>query len=396
MLNSSRDRRIAVLLALAGLALIAGIDLAQAQSPLGIGAAEPGIQIGGPFAGLFLWVNQHQQAFYRALTGALKAMRENPWALTSLIGLSFAYGIFHAAGPGHGKAVISSYMIASETALRRGIFLSFVSSLLQAFMAIAVVALAWLVLRGTGISMGRTAGWMETASFALVLFFGLWLLTRKLPLLFRRRDKTPTAVSALFGPAAPQRPLTRKGRIRAEMERRLEAASADVPVLIVRAGDFFGPSVGNSWFGQGIVKPGRPLTAVTYPGNPEAGHAFTYLPDLAETFAELIERADELPAFARFHFQGHDFARGIEIAERVRMAAGRPDLPIRRFPWWAITLASPIVETFRELLEMRYLWRETVRLDNRSLVAFLGREPHTQTDEALRATLAGLSCMPAN
>lgn len=200
----------------------------------------------------------------------------------------------------------------------------------------------------------------------------------------------------LIAETAPQRPLTRKGRIRAEMERRLEAASADVPVLIVRAGDFFGPSVGNSWFGQGIVKPGRPLTAVTYPGNPEAGHAFAYLPDLAETFAELIERADELPAFARFHFQGHDFARGIEIAERVRMVAGRPDLPIRRFPWWAITLASPIIETFRELLEMRYLWRETVRLDNRKLVAFLGREPHTETDEALRATLVGLSCMPAN
>lgn len=198
----------------------------------------------------------------------------------------------------------------------------------------------------------------------------------------------------LIAEAAPQRPLTRKGRIRAEMELRLKAASADVPVLIIRAGDFFGPSVGNSWFGQGIVKPGRPVTAVTYPGNPEAGHAFAYLPDLAETFAALIERADELPAFARFHFAGHDFARGIEIAERVRIVAGRPDLPIRRFPWWAVTLASPVVETFRELLEMRYLWRQTVRLDNRTLVAFLGREPHTETDEALRATLVGLGCLP--
>lgn len=197
----------------------------------------------------------------------------------------------------------------------------------------------------------------------------------------------------LIAETAAQRPLTRKGRIRAEMERRLEGASKTVPVLIVRAGDFFGPSVGNSWFGQGIVKPGRPVTAVTYPGRPDAGHAFAYLPDLAETFAALIDRADELPAFARFHFAGHDFARGIEIAERVRVVAGRPDLPIRRFPWWAVTLASPVVETFRELLEMRYLWRETVRLDNRSLVAFLGREPHTETDEALRATLMGLGCL---
>lgn len=180
MLNSSRDRRIAVLLALAGLALIAGIDLAQAQSPLGIGAAEPGIQIGGPFAGLFLWVNQHQQAFYRALTGALKAMRENPWALTSLIGLSFAYGIFHAAGPGHGKAVISSYMIANEIQLRRGVLIAFLSSFMQGIVAILLVAAAYLVLRGTTISMTQATQALETASFAMIALFGAWLIYKKL------------------------------------------------------------------------------------------------------------------------------------------------------------------------------------------------------------------------
>src|SRR5262245_52648484 len=99
----------------AALAVAVFATAAHAQSPLGIGTAEPAISTTGFLGGFFAWVNGEQQAFYRTLTGALKGMRENPWHLWSLIGLSFAYGVFHAAGPGHGKAVISSYMIANET-----------------------------------------------------------------------------------------------------------------------------------------------------------------------------------------------------------------------------------------------------------------------------------------
>ena len=98
---------VAVLLCL----LLAGF--AHAASPLGIGTAEPSYQpTGGPFAELLVWINTHQQAFYRSLTNALKAMREDPWSLVTLVGLSFAYGVFHAAGPGHGKAVISSLCVS--------------------------------------------------------------------------------------------------------------------------------------------------------------------------------------------------------------------------------------------------------------------------------------------
>ena len=177
---------------------------AWAQSSLGIGANEVAMKPTGPFAHIILWMNEQQRTFYLAMTNALKAMREDPWQAWVLIGLSFVYGVFHAAGPGHGKAVISSYMIANETALRRGIFLSFISSLLQAIMAVFVVGLAWFLLRGTGISMNQTARYMEIASFALVLFFGLWLLARKLPLLFKKRDSAePSPTSALFA-AAPQ------------------------------------------------------------------------------------------------------------------------------------------------------------------------------------------------
>ena len=75
-------------------------------------------------------------------------------------------------------------------------------------------------------------------------------------------------------------------------------------------------------------------------------------------------------------------------------AAGIPNAPIRRFPWFAIILLSPFVETFREMLEMRYLWSSSLLLDNRKLVAFLGEEPHTPLETALRASLAGLGCLP--
>src|SRR5690606_2622707 len=106
--------------------------------------------------------------FYRALTGALKAMRDDPWALSGLVGLSFAYGVFHAAGPGHGKAVISSYMIANEVELRRGVAISFISSLLQGLVAVLLVGTAFFLLRGSGITMTAATRAMEIASFALI------------------------------------------------------------------------------------------------------------------------------------------------------------------------------------------------------------------------------------
>lgn len=167
-----------VLVVAAGLILIAGT--AQAQSSLGIGAAEPSIAPVGFGGALIDWVNQKQQGFYRALTGALKAMRTDPWQMWGLVSLSFLYGVFHAAGPGHGKAVISSYMIANEVALKRGVLLSFLSSFMQAVTAVVVVTAAYFVLRGASISMTEATRFLETASYALIAAFGFWLLSRKL------------------------------------------------------------------------------------------------------------------------------------------------------------------------------------------------------------------------
>jgi ABC-type nickel/cobalt efflux system permease component RcnA len=165
--------------------------LAHAQSSLGIGTSEATLPSTGLFAGWLNWINSQQQAFYRSLTGALKAMRQDGSQLWLLIGLSFVYGIFHAAGPGHGKAVISSYMLANEVALRRGITLSFISAFLQAITAIVVMALLFLVLRGTSISMTKATWTLEVASYALITAFGAWLLWRKTGPLVARLGGAP-------------------------------------------------------------------------------------------------------------------------------------------------------------------------------------------------------------
>jgi nucleoside-diphosphate-sugar epimerase len=211
-----------------------------------------------------------------------------------------------------------------------------------------------------------------------------------------------------FGPDAfpvlteesPQRPLTRKGAIRVEMERRLLAASKKgVRVLIVRAGDFFGPKAGNNWFSQGLVKPGKPVTAISYPGRPGLAHQWAYLPDVARTMVELLARRDSLEPFAVFHMAGHWDADGSQMAEAIQRVVvrrtGRTPR-ISSFPWWLLTLASPFVATFREMREMRYLWREPLRMDNARLSAALGREPHTPLDEAVEATLVGIGCFGAS
>jgi len=162
------------------LALTLSAPLAHAASPLGIGSAEPGFNTTGLFGGLFAWINAQQVGFYRLMTGALKEMRETPWAAATLVGLSFAYGVFHAAGPGHGKAVISSYMLANEVELKRGVLLSFLSSILQGVVAILLVGAAYLFLRGTTVSMTDATRALETGSYALIALFGAWLLLRKL------------------------------------------------------------------------------------------------------------------------------------------------------------------------------------------------------------------------
>lgn len=155
-------------------------DLAAAQNSLGIGRPEQAIKPEGPFASLLFWIQQKQQEFYRLMTGELKLIRADGKHVGLLAGLSFLYGIFHAAGPGHGKAVISSFMLANEVAARRGIVLAFASAFLQAITAIALIFVLMFVLRGLGIRQGDVTRWLEIASYGAVTALGAWLLFSKI------------------------------------------------------------------------------------------------------------------------------------------------------------------------------------------------------------------------
>jgi len=197
---------------------------------------------------------------------------------------------------------------------------------------------------------------------------------------------------------SPQNPTTRKGAIRVEMERRLRAATKQgARVLIVRAGDFFGPgSTGSSWFSQSVVKAGQPVTAVNLLTAPGVGHQWAYVPDVARTVVALLARRDGLEPFARFHMSGHWDADGSQLAAAIRRVVARRTGKVpatRNFPWWLVRLASPFVPTMREVLELRYLWRQPLRMSNARLLGELGREPHTPLDEAVEATLVGIGSL---
>lgn len=146
------------------------------RNPFGAGLPREALPSTTGIGGVLLaW----QSAFYRDLTGALKAIAQSPAAVWGLLGLSFGYGVFHAAGPGHGKAVISAYIVADDRSLWRGVALSFAAAVLQALVAIALVTTLTLVFRATAQTMTVATGVVEQASFALVALVGTAVLWRK-------------------------------------------------------------------------------------------------------------------------------------------------------------------------------------------------------------------------
>jgi nucleoside-diphosphate-sugar epimerase len=204
-----------------------------------------------------------------------------------------------------------------------------------------------------------------------------------------------------FDESSPQNPVTKKGAIRVELERRLREGTRDgaMRAIVVRAGDFFGPrTTGNSWFSAGLVTPGKPVRAITDPGRAGIGHQWAYLPDVAATMVRLVTQREQLDSFAVFHFRGHWDQDGEQMSATIRRVVEqstgtRPK--VRRFPWFVVVLGSPFVRLFREMSEMRYLWKQPVFMDNIRLCAAIGSEPHTPWDEAVSATLRGIGCLPA-
>ena len=180
---------------------------------------------------------------------------------------------------------------------------------------------------------------------------------------------------------SPQRPTTRKGLIRVEWNGacgpQLSTDVASSSSARATSSARTSATVGSS---QGLVKPGRPVTAIQLPGAPGVAHQWSYVPDVARAMVALLEHRDRLEPFENFHMAGHWDVDGTQMADSIARAVVRHggDAPKRKaFPWWLVALASPIVVTFREMREMRYLWREPVRMSNARLVEVLGYEaPH--------------------
>ncbi len=176
----------------------------------------------------------------------------------------------------------------------------------------------------------------------------------------------------LLNEDTPENAMTRKGRIRIEIEAELRArAEQGLRTIIVRAGDFFGAGSG-SWFDLVItkhLKKGR----LTYPGNRDLVHAWAYLPDLTRYIVALAERRRHLAKFEVFHFDGHaitgnELIAGIETAAKsVGLLESGQRVSVHKLPWTIMKLAALFSPMMRELVEMKYLWDVPHQLVGRRL-----------------------------
>jgi nickel/cobalt exporter len=157
-----------------------------------------------PASGIVGWLFAKQAEFYRQFSGLIRASKEDGSAAWSLMGLAFLYGIFHAAGPGHGKAVISSYLVANEETWVRGVVLSFLSAILQAIVAVVVVGIAAVLLHSSASTMNSAVNWIEMASYTLIILVGLrllWVKGRALIAALRALGRPAGPVGAAVTPA---------------------------------------------------------------------------------------------------------------------------------------------------------------------------------------------------
>jgi nickel/cobalt exporter len=172
----ARGLAICVAAAFAVLMIDGVLHVVMAQNPFGAprpGSAEP--QVGG----IVGWLLTKQSEFYREMSSTIRAAKSDGAAVWTLLAISFAYGIFHAAGPGHGKAVIASYLVANQETARRGIVLSFASALMQSLVAVIIVGVCAWLLNATAKTMCSAEKVIEIASYALIAAFGARLVWTK-------------------------------------------------------------------------------------------------------------------------------------------------------------------------------------------------------------------------
>ena len=195
--------RLALATLLAGLTLLAldGAALAQfAHHPFAVGANEGAVGHQNAFGA---WLLGQESRFYLSLTHAVRATKESAYGALGLVGLSFAYGVLHAAGPGHGKAVITSYMVSNEVALRRGLLIALLAAVLQGLVAAALVGIAAVMFHATAPRMTAAAETIEFVSYLGIVTLGLFLCWRKGWRLIAAVWPEPLTSSFAFAAASP-------------------------------------------------------------------------------------------------------------------------------------------------------------------------------------------------
>jgi len=120
-----------------------------------------------------------QREFNQQLSSLLKGVAENPTkAGSSLLLVSFIYGVLHALGPGHGKVVITTWLATHPSKLKSSIGLTLASSLLQGLVAVVLVFVVLTLLQLPARQLHLSSFWLEKGSYALVGVLGALLCWR--------------------------------------------------------------------------------------------------------------------------------------------------------------------------------------------------------------------------
>ncbi|WHZ35058.1 NAD-dependent epimerase/dehydratase family protein [Sagittula sp. MA-2] len=188
---------------------------------------------------------------------------------------------------------------------------------------------------------------------------------------------------AEFGPGVPHAATNPLGRVRIAMEESLRASG--VQVIILRAGDFLDTEASGNWFDKQIA-PSLRRGVLTWPGDPDADHAWAFLPDMARAAVQLADHRRDLPRVSDINFPGYTLT-GWDLALACARALNRP-VKLRRMSWLPLWLARPFWTMAAPLLEMRYLWSKPHRLTRDSFDTVLPDFQETPLDDAIARALA--------